>query len=447
MLRLAIPVVAAEVGWTTMGLVDTLMVGGLGKEAIAAVGLGNVLFFSVAVFGIGILLGMDTLVSQGFGAGDIEECHRSLVQGIYLAVAVTIPLCVLLAAAPPLLRRAPIDPQVLDLTIPYIRILNLGLPPLLVFFAIRRYLQGMNLAGPVLVALIVANLANWGGNWLLVRGRLGFPALGVRGSGWATVGSRFAMLGFGVLYVAWHARTRKTGLFGISWRPEKARLRRLLALGLPSAGQITLEVMVFGVASFLAGTIGPTALAAHEVVLQVAGTTFMVPLGISSAAAVRVGQALGRGDPAGSGRSGWTAVAIGAGFMSVSGLVMATAPGALVGVFTGDAGVIATARSLILAAAVFQVFDGVQIVSAGALRGAGVTKTPMYVMLFAHWGLGLPVGYLLAIPGRFGIVGIWIGLTTGLVVAGVLLVVAWKRQVVLIRKGAVRVDAGEEAIP
>jgi MATE family multidrug resistance protein len=382
-------------------------------------------FYSVVVFGIGLVLGLDTLVSQAFGAGDLPDCHRSLVQGVYLALAASPPMMAAVAVCVPLLTLAGIEPEVVSLAAPYLRVMNWGLAPLLVFFALRRYLQGMNLVMPTLASLLVANLANWFGNWVLVYGRFGVPAMGVRGSAWATVISRFAMLAMLAGWAALHAIRRRTGLMDVSLRPDITRLRRLLALGLPSAAQLTLETMVFGAAAFLAGRLGATALAAHEVVLQVAATAFMVPLGVAAAGSVRVGQAIGREDPAGAARSGWAALAIGVGFMAVSGLTMVAVPSLIIGRFTTDAGVLATSRSLLIAAAVFQVFDGTQVVGAGALRGLGETKLPMYANLVAHWAIGLPIGYQLAFPGRWGVLGVWMGLATGLVAAGSMVVTAW----------------------
>lgn len=429
MLALALPVVFSELGWMVMGLVDTVMVGSLGAEAIGAVGLGNIVFFSVAIFGYGLLLGLDTVVSQSFGAGDLADCHRSLVQGLYLALIVSLPAMALVAMMAPLLRFSGVDPKVLPLAIPYLQIMNWGLAPLLVFSALRRYLQGMNLGVPIMIALVVANLANWFGNWVLVYGRLGFPALGVEGSGWATVGSRVAMLVFVAIYALWHGWKRRTGLLQVSLRPDFPRLIRLIRLGLPSAAQLTLELVVFGAAALLAGRLGAESLAAHEVVLQVAGTAFMVPLGISSAGAVRVGQAIGRGDPAGAARSGWTALALGVVVMAGSGLTMLLVPGPILGRFTTDPGVIRTAHSLLIAAAVFQIFDGLQVVGSGVLRGLGETKIPMFATLVAHWLIGLPIGYAMAFPGRLGVLGLWIGLACGLIGAGAMLLVAWVRRV------------------
>jgi MATE family multidrug resistance protein len=425
MLALALPVVVSELGWMAMSLVDTIMVGRLGKEAIGAVGLGNIVFYSVVVFGIGLVMGLDTLVSQAFGAGNLPDCHRSLVQGVYLSLAASPLLMAAVAACVPLLELAGIEPAVASLASPYLGIMNWGLAPLLVFFALRRYLQGMNLVMPALVSLLVANLANWFGNWVLVYGHLGAPAMGVRGSAWATVISRFAMLAMLAGWALTHAARHRTGLLDASLRPDVARLRRLLALGLPAGVQYSLETLVFGAAAFLAGRLGATALAAHEVVLQVAATAFMVPLGVSAAGSVRVGQAIGRGDPAGAARSGWVALAIGAGFMAISALTMIAVPGPILGRFTTDAGVLATSRSLLLAAALFQVFDGTQVVGAGALRGLGETRLPMCANLFAHWAIGLPIGYLLAFPGRWGALGLWMGLASGLIATATIIVTAW----------------------
>lgn len=425
MLRLALPVVASELGWMAMGLVDMLMVGRLGPEAIGAVGIGNIMFFSVTIFGIGLLLGLDTLVSQSYGAKDVADCHKSLVQGIYLAIVVAVPLMLLVGLSLWYLPYAGIDPPVQKLVGPYLLIQNLSLAPLLVFFALRRYLQSMDLTMPGLISLGVANLANWFFNWVLVYGHLGFPALGVAGSSWSTFLSRIAMLAFLAGYTILHGIKTKNGLVETSLRFDFVRARELVRLGLPTALQLTLEVVVFGVAAILAGRLGKNPLAAHEIVLQIAGTAFMVPLGVSSAGAVRVGQAIGRKDPAGASRSGWTAIALGAGFMAISGLTMLFASELILSRFTTDPSVMATAKTLLIAAAVFQVFDGIQVVGSGTLRGLGETQIPMYATLTAHWIIGLPIAYFMAFPAGHGVVGIWIGLCSGLVTAGLLLLAAW----------------------
>ncbi len=429
MLALALPVVVSELGWMGMGVADTIMVGRLGAEAIGAVGIGNVVFFSVAIFGIGALLGLDAIVSQAFGAGDLRRCHRAMFQGVYLGLAISPILMGVIALGNVWLKLSGVDPGVLAPTGRYISIMLWGLPPLMVFFAIRRYLQGMNLVAPVMVALVLANLANLAGNWVFVYGRLGFPAMGVAGSAWSTVASRFVMLAIVAGYALWHGVRKRTGLLTTPLGIDGPLLKELIVLGFPSAVHLTLEVAVFGAAALLAGRLGSNALAAHEVVLQIAGTTFMVPLGVSSAGAVRVGQALGRDDPAGAARSGWTAILIGAGFMAISGTTMTLLPGPLLGIFTTDPGILAVARTLLIAAAVFQVFDGIQVVGTGVLRGAGETRLPMFANLAAYWAVGLPMGYVLGFVAGWGVLGIWIGLTSGLILTGIIILMAWTRAV------------------
>ena len=228
---------------------------------------------------------------------------------------------------------------------------------------------------PVMFALISANVVNALGNYALVYGYWGFPALGVAGSGWATTISRVYMAGVLIAYTIWHDRRYKTGLSRLAWRPDFARLRRLLGLGLPSALHVTAEVGVFATATALAGRIDAVSLAAHQLVLNVSSVTFMVPYGLASAGAVRVGHALGRRDPEGASLAGWTTLSLGVGFMACAGLVFCLVPGPILRAFTDDSRVIAQGITLFYLAAAFQVFDGVQGVTAGNLRGTGDTHT------------------------------------------------------------------------
>jgi MATE family multidrug resistance protein len=307
--------------------------------------------------------------------------------------------------------------------------------PLLLYSAFRRYLQAMGLVKPVMFALISANVVNAVGDWILIYGHCGAPALGVVGSGWATAVARLYMASVLVGYAFVYDLRNQTGLLRVSLLPSLARVGRLVALGLPAAVHVTLEVGVFAVATTLAGMLDPVALAAHHVVLDIASVTFMIPLGLSSAGAVRVGQALGRGEPTAAGHAGWTAMALGASFMTCAGIVFATMPETLVSVFTNDPAVIATACSLMLVAAAFQLFDGLQGVSTGAMRGTGDTQTPMVCNLVAHWCVGLPLGYLLAFGTGLGVVGLWAGLALGLATAGTYLLAAWMSKARALARG------------
>jgi MATE family multidrug resistance protein len=417
MMRLACPVILAELGWMLMGVVDTVMVGSLGPSAIGAVSVGHVFLDLIAIVGIGLLLGLDTLVSQSYGAGDFLDCEHSLWQGLYIA-AVFAPVAMLsVFTAKPILQAAGVNSGVISLAVPYALSLQWSLPALMIYAAFRRYLQGISLVRPVMVALITANLVNIIGNWYLI------PDYGVEGSGWATVAARVYM----ALFLAFVAVQRDPGLIRRMPRPDFLRIQRLLALGLPAAGQILLEVGVFATSTVLAGRLAPESLAAHHILLNIAGTTFMVPLGMSSAGAVTVGHAIGRRDGIAAKQSGWLAIVLGAGFMALAAIVLLLAPAQLIGIFTSNADVLRIAIPLLFVAAVFQLFDGLQVVATGVLRGAGDTRTPMFVNLMGHWLVGLPVGYLLCFGYGYGVTGLWMGLCLGLIVVGSVLLFAWSR--------------------
>jgi multidrug resistance protein, MATE family len=429
MLALAWPVVVAELGWMLMGIVDIIMVGRISPEAIGAVGVGSALFVAVAVFGMGLLLGLDTFVSQAYGAGSLLECHRWLLHGTYLALILTGPV---MLAAIGLVETMPwwgLHGEVEALTAPYLRTVAWSTLPLLLYAAFRRYLQAMNVVRPIMLVLLTANLVNVGVNWLLIFGHLGFPALGTTGAAWATVLSRVYMAGALAVIIGWHERRARTGLFATPLRIEAPRLRRLIALGLPAATHLTAEVGVFAAATALAGRLDPIALASHQIALNVAGVTYMVPLGVASAGAVRVGHAMGRRDPRGVRRAGWTALAIGLGFMACAALAFLAVPRQIIALFTAEGAVIATGASLLLIAAVFQLFDGLQGVATGVLRGLGDTRTAMVSNLAAHWLLGLPLGYVLCFTLGWGVQGLWIGLCISLIVVGVALVLVWMQRI------------------
>jgi MATE family multidrug resistance protein len=429
MFALALPVVLAELGWVTMGMVDTLMVGPLGPEAIGAVGIGSSVSMGFTVFAMGLLLGLDTLVSQAFGAGRLEECHRWLLHGTVLAVALSVPVTLLLLLVVASLDRWGLDSTVQQLAEPYLYVVAWSVLPLLLFAAFRRYLQGMGVARPVMVALVLANLTNVVVNWTLIYGRLGAPRWGVVGAAWATVLSRVMMALFLLAVILYREHGRRPGLFETTSRLEWSWFERLLRLGGPAATQLTLEVGVFAAATALAGRLPPAALAAHQIAINIAAFTFMVPLGIASAGAVRVGQAVGRRDAAGAARAGWTALLFGVLFMCCAAASFLLTPRLLISAFTDDAQVLKIGVTLLAVAAVFQVFDGIQGVSTGVLRGLGDTRTPMLWNLGAHWFVGLPLGYALCFSLGYGVSGLWWGLSIGLIICGVALLSVWSIRV------------------
>jgi multidrug resistance protein, MATE family len=427
LVALAVPVVLSELGWTAQGMVDTIMVGSLGPAAIGAVALGNAVCLTPSIFGIGLLLGLDTLVAQAYGRRDHDECHRWLAQGVYLAIAATPFIMLLLVAASFGFTHVGITAEVAAPAGHYLRLLLWGTLPLLLYSGTRRYLQGVGEVRVITVTYVFANLINWFGNWVLIYGKLGFPALGVRGSAISTVASRIfmavALLGFARRY----ERTRGHPLFKHWAGPQIARLRELARLGLPAAGQILLEISAWGLATISIGYITPVALATHQIVLNYASATFMVPLGISSAAAVSVGHAVGAGDPARARRAGWISIALGVCFMVLAAIVFLAIPLPLIKVYTHDPRVLAVGPTLFAIAAAFQIFDGIQTVCTGALRGLGETRVPMWANFVGYWIFGLPLGFFLCFVLKRGIYGMWIGLTLALIVIALVLLERWRR--------------------
>jgi MATE family multidrug resistance protein len=428
MVALAVPVVLSELGWMAQGVVDTIMVGKLGPAAIGAVAIGNAVFYTPSLFGIGILLGLDTLVAQSYGRRDYDGCHRWLAQGVYLATFIAPLTMAVVWAASFGYARIGISAAVAGPAGSYLRVVNWSMLPLLLYGGVRRYLQGVGQVRVVTVTFVGANLLNWGGNWLLIYGHWGAPRMGIEGSALSTVIARIfmaaALLGF-----AWrYERKRGHPLFKHWAGPSLQMLRQLCRLGAPAAGQIVLEVGAWNLATLAAGWLTPVALATHQIALNYAAISYMVPLGVGAAAAVAVGHAVGAGDPARARRAGWMALALGTGFMLLAGILFLLAPRPLIALYTTDPAVMAVGPGLLGLAAAFQIFDGIQTVSTGALRGLGETRAPMIANLVGYWVLGLPLGFVLCFVLKWGIYGLWIGLTLALVVIASNLLMRWRKE-------------------
>ncbi len=442
LLRLAAPLIAGELGWMSMSVVDTSMVGRLPHSAVpmAAAALAQVIF-NTFTFGIGgVLLGLDTLISQAFGAKEIHSANRWLLHGLVLALALGALLIAIFAFGPVVLNRMPVDRAVLGQAIPALYGLNWGVVPLLLYFTLRRYLQAAHLAKPIAFALISANLINFIGDWMLIYGHhwqlfgrtIDIPAYQVVGSAWATSFARLYLMAVLIVAILRANRRHRYGLLTTSRRIELQHLRQLFRLGAPAGAQIFVEIAVFAAVTALIATLGPLPLAGHEVALQCASTTFMVPYAISSATAVRVGHAIGRirtghAPPQAASAAGWSGILAGAAFMLFAAIVFLTLPSALGRIFTPDRGVIAAAVPLLLVAAGFQFFDGIQITVTGALRGAGNTLAPFFTHLLCYWVIGMPLGILLGFRAHLGAAGLWLGLLIALVGAAIVLLAVWRR--------------------
>lgn len=419
--RLAWPVVLGEVGWQAMGIVDTVVVGRVGAEALAGVGVGSALFFVVAIFAIGMLLGLDFAIARAIGAGDREDVAAYFWHGIALSLGLGVGATLVMLAAVPSLDRLGLEPEVEAVAADYLGVVIWSTVPLLLYTALRRFVQAVGSVRVIALAILAANVLNAVVDWMLVLGNWGAPALGATGAAWATLASRTLMLAI----LGWYAFTahRDAIWVRVHWGRDKFGL--LVRLGLPAALQLTLEVGVFAVVTALVGRFGATTLAAHHVVLNLASLSFMVPLGISAAAAVRVGHAVGRRSVEGAAIAGWTAIGAAALVMSGFGVLFVGFPEVLIRLFTPDPGVIAAGASLLLVAAAFQLFDGIQVVATGALRGTGETRMAMLTNLVAHWGLGLPTGMVFAFYWGWDATGLWMGLCVGLIGAAVALLMFW----------------------
>lgn len=410
--KLAWPVVLGQLGLVAMGVVDLLAVGPLGKEATAAVGIGNTLSFATLIIGLGAASGLDPLVAQAYGAGAPRQAGTEAARGMVIALLLSLPIAAVHLAAEPILRalRQPVS-AVPDAAL-FCQISALSVIPFVLFGVVRQWLQGGGHMREAMWVIAVGNLVNLVAVFGLVR----WASFGVAGVACATTIVRWLMLGM-LVALGW-PRLRDAWPDGPVL--DAGHLLRVARVTLPVSLQLGLEVWAFNASSFLAGAMGATESAAHTAALSAASMTFMVPLGISAAAATRVGNLVG-------GREDWrraafTSVALGAGVMTLSAALFLLFPGLVGQIYNRDPDVIALIAVVLPVGAAFQLFDGTQVVSFGVLRGLGDTRTPALFNVVAHWCVGLPFGAWLAFRRDLGLVGLWMGLTAGLFVVAMLLV-------------------------
>jgi len=419
LLKLALPIVVVQVGLMMMGVVDTIVVGHVSATELAAAALGNLYYFGLTMFGMGTLMAIDPIVSQAFGARDEAAIARGLQRGIVLALIISVPMTLLCLPAEPILRLLRQPSEVVPRAAGFVLMSAPGVPAFFVWMVLRLGLQSMKRMRPVLVTMVAANLINGFLNWVFVFGNLGAPAMGAAGSALGSTIGRYCMLAM---------------LFGLSWgdlrpyfrpwRPDSfqlAPLLRTLAIGMPIGVQISLEFGAFAAIALLAGWFGAEAMAGHQIAINFASLTFMVPMGVSSAAAVLVGHAVGANDPHHARRVASTALACGFAFMFLTAISMLAVPRFIAGVYTSAPGVAAVAATLIPIAGVFQVFDGLQVVAIGILRGVGDTRAPMIINVLAFWLIGMPVSLWLGFRMHGGVIGLWWGFVAGLAAVAALL--------------------------
>lgn len=436
-ISLALPVVLVQIGMMFMGVVDTVMVGHVSARVLAAVALGNLYFFNAIVLANGTLMALDPVIAQAVGAGDMEAVSRAVQRGIILAIGLSVVTALLMLPAHAVLVLTRQQAEIIPDTTAYLEISIPGALPFLVFVVFRQTLQALHRVAPIVWTIVGANVCNAALNWVFVYGHLGSPALGASGSALATLASRWLMA-IALLAFAWP-----------SLRPHlvptrrDARLvtplRRLLELGIPIGLQQLLESGAFGAIGLMMGMLGTTEMAGHQIAITLAALTFMVPLGVASAAAVRVGRAVGARDQPRARQAARAAFLSGMGFMSVTALLFLAVPRLLASIFTSDRGVIAIAGILIPVAGVFQIFDGAQAVGAGVLRGLGDTRAPLIGMIAGYWLIGLPVSLVLGFHSSLRAAGLWWGFVASLSIVAVFL--AWRIRVLFRREiSRVRVE-------
>ena len=421
LVRLSIPIVTVQVGLMLMGVVDTIFVGHVSADELAAATLGNVYFYGLTVFGMGTLWAIDPIVSQAMGARDHEAVALGVQRGLVLAIGIGLAITALCLPAEPVFGLLRQPPQVIPRAAAFVWFSAPSVAILIVWVTLRQSLQAMKQTRPIVITMIAGNLVNVGLNWVFVFGNLGAPAMGASGSALSSTLSRWFMLS---LLLVLARRTLQPLLR--PWRPASLELRpllRTLRVGLPIGIQSSVEFSTFAAISVFAGWFGAEAIGGHQVAINLASLMYMVPLGIGSAAAVLVGNAIGEGDSAHARRVAASALACGAGFMAVSALALLAIPTAFAHLYTSVPGVVAVAAALIPIAGVFQVFDGLQVVAAGVLRGAGDTRAAMIANVAGFWLIGTPVSLWLGFGAGGGVIGLWWGFVAGLAAVAVFLVV------------------------
>jgi multidrug resistance protein, MATE family len=435
LVALSWPLALSNLAQVAMGTTDVMMMGTLGPNTLAAGALGANLYFVFLIFGIGLLNAATPMIAREVGRGGSTVCGvRSIVQqGLWSAGCIAIPCWLVLWWSQQLLIATGQDSALSAAAGTYVHALQWALLPAWCYIVLRSFVSALERPVWALFIGLAAVLINAMANWCLMLGHCGCRPLGIAGSGLATLVSSLLMFAALSLVVCVAKPFQHFKLFAEFLHPDWSLFRAFWRLGLPMAAMLSFEVTMFNAAVFLMGMIGAASLAAHSIAIQLASLTFMIPLGIGQAVTVRVGRAYGAQDREAIRRAGWTAFVLAVVFMAAMSLTMIVAPRLLISAFLDiadpkNAGVIDLSVSFLMFAALFQVADGAQVVGSGMLRGLHDARMPMIYALVGYWGIGLPLGALLAFPFGFKGIGIWIGLSTGLIVVACLMVERWRRR-------------------
>ena len=432
---LAWPLILTNLAQTAMTATDVLLMGRLGPETLAAGALGSNLYFATMIFGLGLTTATAPMIARELGrkSHSVRDVRRTVRQGLWAAVVIAVPIWLVLWHTEAILLAMGQRPDLALHAGHYMRTLQWSILPFFFYLVLRSFVSALERPQWAMAIGLAGVAVNAFAAWCLIFGNLGLPRLELVGAGIATtLADTFMVVALAIVLFA-DRRFRRYHLFGRFWRADWPRFVELWRLGMPIGATLVFEVAVFNASTFLMGLIGEDSIAAHSIALQIASLSFMVPLGLSQAATVRVGRAFGAGDAEGVGCAGWTALAMGTAFMATAALVMILAPRTLIGVFLDlrvptNAPVVDLAVSFLALAALFQLADGAQAVTAGMLRGLHDTRVPMVYAGLGYWGIGLVVGVVLAFVVKLQGVGIWIGLAAGLTTVAILLLTRWLRR-------------------
>lgn len=422
-LLLAYPVMLGQLGHILVGIVDTAIVGQLGTKPQAAVALANGLYILVLVFGVGVSFGVTPLVAAADSVGNKSENARLLKHSLLINTITGILLFLLLVCVSPLLRFIDQENDVVEMAIPFLNIMTLGMIPLCMFSAFKQFAEGLSFTKVAMWITLGANVLNILLNYILIFGKFGFPQMGLMGSCWASFYARVAMALAMFLYIFYNKRFKE---YWINFKTNKISIeliKKNLSIGIPTGLQWVFEFGAFSFAVVMIGWISSAAQAAHQIAMSVAALTYMVSSGISAAASVRVGNQVGLKNKQGIRMAGFSAMIIVFLFMSCSSIVFSALRNQLPIVFNNDSQVITIAAYFIFIAAFFQIFDGLQVVCLGALRGMEDVKIPTIITMVSYWAIGLPMSYVFAFKMNLGPNGVWYGLALGLMSAAVLLLI------------------------
>lgn len=419
-LKIGLPVIIAQLLQMSMNFVDTVMAGNLSAEDLAAVAVGGAVFVPFMMFMAGILMAVTPVVAQLVGARNFKEIGINARQALWLSQILAIPVFFLIRNLEFVMHFIDVTPEIIPIAQGYLGAISWGVFPVSGYMALRFFNEGMSVTRPGMYFALIGVFVNIIGNYALMYGAFGFPELGAVGCGYASSLVGVVMFLGMLIFTMKHPPYNRFEIFSSFKKPDWPYLKELLRVGVPIGLSSTMEVTMFAVVSLLMGSLSTIAVAGHQVAINFAAMTFMVPFGLSTAITTRVGNAIGKSKVTEARHRGYVGITLATFFMSLTAIIIYLFPDVISSIYTQDSAVQEVAISLLYMAAIFQISDGLQVSSYGALRGLKDTKIPMIVNFIAYWVVGLPLGYYLGISRNIGPQGLWMGLIAGLTIAAIL---------------------------